>query len=692
MVNLSFESLTDQGVLGGQTFTLTTGIDNFNVANGKATNGNDTFIATNDGAGTPTLNTGDQIDGGAGLDTLKITSTANVTQVATLSNVEKVQIQQLSAGATGIDAVNWTGVQELANVNSTANVGFTNVGSNAKVSVVNGGAGNSTAVTFADSKLGTDAALSLAVSGSGSKAGAHTITANTGGTDVVKTLNIDAAGANNIAVAGTATTGNTYTTLNVTGEGSLSLTGFGNKVSTVDASHNSGGVTLDLSGVTATTLAVTGSSGKDAITANAASIETIDLGAGNDTLTIVSGNNVTAADTYNGGEGKDTLAIATAANANTLVGSKLNAQFTNFEVLSLTTVDAAIDVSKWGVNELSVTGDVTGASDWSASGFTSGATVTLSNNGDQTKVLNVGIKNAGDADHTNDVLNVNLTANLTASHTYKIGVDSIETLNITASDPDAVTSTGTYTLVLSSATDVRAINVAGTSALTLDASASTQGVTLSSTSTGNLTFTATAKGDDITGGSGQNEITGGNGSDKIDISASAGKQDTIHLNGIVSSANGDTITGFVAGAGTTTDVIQIANTDATGSGTNLFLNATAAQTVVNANQAVTGLLTNGNGIIELGNAALGSNGNLSAATDGTELLKALAVSGTATQITAQTAANKGYLVAYQDGNAYLYHYDAGAGDTAITASEIQLVGTFNGVDAGAFVAGNFAGV
>lgn len=606
----------------------------------------------------------------------------------TLNNVEKVQIQQLSADAAAINAVNWSGVQELSNFNSTHNVGFINVGSNAKIDVVSGLAGKNTTVTFADSKLGTNAALSVDVSGSGSKAGAHTITANTSGTDVVKTLNIDATGANNIAVAGTATAGNTYTALNITGEGSLNLTGFGTKVSTVDASHNSGGVTLDLSGIVATTLAVTGSSGKDVITANAASIETVDLGAGDDTLAIGTGSNVTIADTYNGGEGKDTLSITAATNANTLTTGKLNAQFTNFEVLSLTTVDASIDVSKWGVNELTVSGDVTGAAQ-TASGFSSGATVNFTGNINTAQVLNIGIKNAGDAGHTDDVLNVNLTADLTANHTYKLGVDSIETLNITASDSDAVTSTGVYTLALSSAADVRAINVAGTSALSLDASASTQGVTLVSTSTGNLTFVASAKGDIITGGSGQNIINGGLGKDAIDISASAGKQDTIHLNGILSSANGDTITGFVAGAGTTTDLIQITKTDATG--TDVFLNATAAQTVVNANQAVTGLLTTGNGIIELGNAALGANGNLSAASDGTELLKALAASGTATQITAQTAADKGYLVAYQDGNAYLYYYDAGA-DAAIAAAEIQLVGTFDGVDAGMFAANNFVGV
>ena len=56
---------------------------------------------------------------------------------------------------------------------------------------------------------------------------------------------------------------------------------------------------------------------------------------------------------------------------------------------------------------------------------------------------------------------------------------------------------------------------------------------------------------------------------------------------------------------------------------------------------------------------LTSNGDLDTATDGTELLKALSTSATAaaTQITVDSAGSA-YLVAYQDGNAYLYAIDA----------------------------------
>jgi hypothetical protein len=46
------------------------------------------------------------------------------------------------------------------------------------------------------------------------------------------------------------------------------------------------------------------------------------------------------------------------------------------------------------------------------------------------------------------------------------------------------------------------------------------------------------------------------------------------------------------------------------------------------------------------------------------------------------------MLAYQGGNAYLYHFAAGV-DSAIVASEIQLIGTLSGVAADSLVQGNF---
>jgi hypothetical protein len=52
-----------------------------------------------------------------------------------------------------------------------------------------------------------------------------------------------------------------------------------------------------------------------------------------------------------------------------------------------------------------------------------------------------------------------------------------------------------------------------------------------------------------------------------------------------------------------------------------------------------------------------------------------------------TAADTGYIVAYDNGNAYLYRYVSA--DTALIASEIALIGVFNGVAVGALGNANF---
>jgi hypothetical protein len=79
--------------------------------------------------------------------------------------------------------------------------------------------------------------------------------------------------------------------------------------------------------------------------------------------------------------------------------------------------------------------------------------------------------------------------------------------------------------------------------------------------------------------------------------------------------------------------------------------------------------------------ASAANGDLSLATDGTQLLKALtttAADDTHTGITATTAADKVYFAATQGGITYVYYADAGATNTLFAAAEIILVGTFSG--------------
>ncbi|MDD3802620.1 MAG: hypothetical protein PHV45_10560, partial [Desulfuromonas thiophila] len=80
-------------VVGGETFTLTTGIDNI-----VGTAGNDTINASWNTAATKTLGGLDNIDGGAGTDTLNVDDSATAsgtlfsTGGATVKNVEVIKI------------------------------------------------------------------------------------------------------------------------------------------------------------------------------------------------------------------------------------------------------------------------------------------------------------------------------------------------------------------------------------------------------------------------------------------------------------------------------------------------------------------------------------------------------------------------------------------------------------------------
>jgi len=155
------------------------------------------------------------------------------------------------------------------------------------------------------------------------------------------------------------------------------------------------------------------------------------------------------------------------------------------------------------------------------------------------------------------------------------------------------------------------------------------------------------------------------------------------------ASNGiDTIKGFTVGA-TNNDIILLVNSDTTATTSNnvAAFNQHTVVTVSNgsAYTAIAALFVN-NDVIAL-NSGNVANADLGAATDGTELLKYLATSGTASKITVNNAGEKAYLIAYDNGNAYLYHADSG-NDTNIDANEIKLVGVFEGVAPGGFVAQN----
>jgi hypothetical protein len=84
-----------------------------------------------------------------------------------------------------------------------------------------------------------------------------------------------------------------------------------------------------------------------------------------------------------------------------------------------------------------------------------------------------------------------------------------------------------------------------------------------------------------------------------------------------------------------------------------------------------------------------SNGDLSLSTNGTELFKLLGTADSAaTTITMDAADDNVFLIAYDNGNAYIYNVqDQATGATAV-ATEVILVAVINGVAIGALAAGD----
>jgi hypothetical protein len=249
--------------------------------------------------------------------------------------------------------------------------------------------------------------------------------------------------------------------------------------------------------------------------------------------------------------------------------------------------------------------------------------------------------------NTADLLNATFQASDMSGKTFTMKADGTATTGFTV-----IAKASTSTIDLSTLTIDQTISKGVTGV----------GINGATAGTTAMTITGTLTADTISGGTKGDTITGGNGI--------------------------DTITGFKVGS----DNINLVNAEDTTTEASISIEALAVSLVTGAAAyafATTTLdTTDGANIAEIV-VTLSSNGDLDTATDGTELFKALSTSATlaATSITLDTNAS-GYMIAYQDGNAYLYAVDAGANAT-LTAAEMTLVAVLEDITAGALTAGDF---
>ena len=535
-------------------FTLTTGVDLRTTGAGA-----DTFTSVNSTVATATLTAGDNLDGGAGTDTLNITSAAEMTlgSGVTMNNVENVTVSA-SGGALTLDTAMMTGITSVANNGSTSAVSVTGLKALVPVSVTATSA--NTTVGFASAvTAGTADTIAINING----VGTSVITANG-----FETMNVSssgsASGGTASATNGTTVASTTLTTLNVTGSVAAKLTA------------NLAGASAS---VTGTVTSDDGAHDIDLISRAATDKLSVTMNAGNDTVRL---DNIAATYTIAGGDGTDTLRYF-GTNAVTMANT---ANVTGFETVTISGTTAA-SFAMTGAGVTTVNYIEAGAGTFG--GLTTGGTINLNKGGSVTAAAAGAAATATAAatltaatySGTADSLTVNVgtatTNSGSASSTVSaVGVESVtfnslsssgstEARSITFADTTATTAALKSITVSNSipAMTTVAVTNTGTSALTtVNMAGVTGGATFTGGAAAGASITGGAGNDVLTGAAGPDVIIGGDGNDTITglqgadtLTGGAGNDTfTIGTNSAVvgtAQVSGatllDTITDFVSG-------------------------------------------------------------------------------------------------------------------------------------------------
>jgi len=506
------------------TGTTTTLTDKVDTVSGGAYN--DTFVGSN-----ATLTTGDSITGGSGTDVLRYTATGAAAVIEngfTTSSVETLKVQSDATGGTTFTATGSTGVSTVVNTLSTTDVTIDGLKALATVELKDVQAGNTT-IRFNDDLLsGSSDAITLNLDGNVTTAGGAigTITVgNTGGAGV-ETLNVNSSGAasevTNIAGG--------FTTVNVTGDKDLTITGALANVTTVAAS----GFTGDLSVVVDSDTAA-----KDVVVTG---------GSGDDTADFTDG--FQDGDSFTGGDGTDAIRLTQAVASAAINGTLSSVE--NLEVSDAGT--GIIDMDSFSgitrvVYDAGILANGTATVDDAVSGVT--VEVDAANLIAADGSLVVDLKTDG----ASDEITVAIDTVAAGEGIATLNAADAETLNISVDD-DTTDATGTFTIATLVATDATSIVLSGDSTITvtattdpatpvltsIDASAATDEITISGTNfaEGGATITLGSANDTLT-------FATAAGADTIDLSK--GGDDTIVYTALAQSdTDRDIVKGFTSGS------------------------------------------------------------------------------------------------------------------------------------------------
>lgn len=260
-------------------------------------------------------------------------------------------------------------------------------------------------------------------------------------------------------------------------------------------------------------------------------------------------------------------------------------------------------------------------------------------------------------------------------------LDGFDTVNVTANQTGLTLSNFTDTVTANAGGTFTLGNTAGT--LTSTGAAAT-GVSFTGSGAFNYVVNGNAGADTITlTNTGTGVVSGGAGIDTINITGNTGVT-TIVFNdggagaGISAAVDRDVVTGF----STVNDIIQLDTTQTTAGtlpGANAIVQAVGAAGAVAFNTAVADVL------------ALNFDMGGASSVLGSDLTGAALLANLGGALTVAADGGVGYIVAYDNGNAYLYTATdtVDAGNLDVAAGEIALIGIFNGVAVGALAAANF---
>lgn len=579
----------------------------------KGGSGDDTFTGLQNSA-SATANTyqiNDSVDGGAGIDTIKLTiSDATASPIVSSVNVEIVEIT--TSVLEGFDASKLASLTTIVNKASTGELTVNKLDS-LTASVVDAGVtlGADTIIMYQDSVLaGADDTVKVSFKNS----------TDTG--DFVTGRQSDGAGVENLAVTVVGT--NKVKSITTSSGKKLTIDGTGDFIIT-DTVADFTSIAITSTGKTSLTtsvdkVAVTGAGGAETITfAHQTTMPreySAKLGAGDDRLilTELTQANQLADDKaiLDGGDGTDTLVvrygfatsltalhITSAANyakkgiANTFETLELSTPFSS-DVIDLTRLGSSytkIDLNAGMGGNAALTLNTGGTIAFGAAGAGFTLTTTASGAGGTSDVMDILL----------DATHVNVSVDYGA-----VTIGNVETINInsTSSKLAALVATDANDLDLSAAAatkivingniplDLSGVSL-GTAVITeIDASAHLGSINVSVLgATLNVALKGAIGDDTLIGGNGADTITGGQGIDTMTGSAGADKfvfatADLDTTAGVVT----DIITDFLAGGADTIDT-----TGATGSGTNYVeagsVAASFAALLILADSILTGAVT-----------------------------------------------------------------------------------------------------